>query len=274
MSETLSTLISRKSKIVVLTGAGISVESGIPPYRDHVGTWLGSQPIQHQEFIDLESHRKRYWARSAVGWPAVAGAEPNESHRALAGMERAGIISLLVTQNVDLMHQRAGHQNVIDLHGRLDQVQCLSCQTLVERSVLQQSILKANPFLSDLEAALAPDGDAAVADSLVDMVSVPHCASCGGVLMPAVVFFGGAVPSTRVTTVSRALEACDALLVIGTSLMVYSGFRFCRQAHELGIPVIAINQGKTRADALLQTKIAMDCKDALAALAADLDIEY
>ncbi|MBX2867229.1 MAG: NAD-dependent protein deacetylase [Acidiferrobacterales bacterium] len=270
----LSALIDSKSSILVLTGAGISVDSGIPPYRDHTGTWLGSEPIQHQEFIDHESRRKRYWARSAVGWPAVAKAKPNDSHRVLASMERAGIISLLVTQNVDRLHQKAGHQKVIDLHGRLDQARCLSCENQVERSALQQEILSMNPFLADLEASLAPDGDATVENDLIDMVSVPHCQRCGGVLMPSVVFFGGAVPTSRVTAVTAALEQCDALLVIGTSLMVYSGFRFCRQAHAMGIPIIAINQGETRADAMLSARIIKDCKETLVAFAADIKIDF
>jgi len=190
----LLALLQSDTRLVVLTGAGISIQSGIPPYRDHGGKWLGSEPIQHQEFLDNPAKRQRYWARSAVGWPAVANAKPNEAHQILARLEQSGLISLLVTQNVDRLHQKAGHKQVIDLHGRLDRVSCLDCRAGFERSDVQVELLRLNPFLADMQAKLAPDGDAAVADKMVNRVKIPDCFRCRGVLMPDVVFFGGAVP--------------------------------------------------------------------------------
>ncbi len=264
--EVLTALVKNNANVVVLTGAGISIQSGIPPYRDHSGKWLGSEPIQHQEFLDNPSKRQRDWARSAVGWPAVARAKPNDAHQILARLERSGLISLLVTQNVDRLHQKAGQQRVIDLHGRLDRVSCLDCKAGFERSEIQQELLESNPFLGDIRAELAPDGDAAVAEKIVSKVKIPVCPECGGVIMPDVVFFGGAVPIENVQLVSRAIESCDVLMVIGSSLMVYSGYRFCRQAASLKKPIVAFNQGKTRADELFTLKIEEDCVATLSAL--------
>ncbi|MGI9316926.1 MAG: NAD-dependent protein deacetylase [bacterium] len=261
--SSLAAFIELYPRLVVLTGAGISAASGIPTYRDHDGRWQRNDPIQHGEFIQLPEKRRRYWARSAVGWPAVATARPNRAHLALKQLEKAGIVPLLVTQNVDRLHQHAGHQNVIDLHGRLDRVVCLSCREGEPREQIQVRLLDANPELGQTATALAPDGDAHVEDRFAESLEEPVCLSCGGILMPDVVFFGGTVPTERVDAVNQALEQADGLLVIGSSLMVYSGFRFCNTASQLGLPVAAINQGQTRADEMLSLKLEQDCQSAL-----------
>jgi len=253
-------------RLMVLTGAGISTRSGIPAYRDHTGRWLGSDPIQHDEFVTDHGKRQRYWARSAAGWPAVARAEPNSAHHALAAMEQAGRIEMLVTQNVDRLHQRAGHRRVVDLHGRLDRVRCMDCGQFEDRNAVQDRLLAANPGLGATDADLAPDGDAWVDDQRIGMLVVPSCLHCDGVMMPDVVFFGGAVPGERVRMAREAIERVDALLVVGSSLTVYSGFRFCRIAAEFGKPIVVINRGATRADGLLSLKVESDCGDTLSSL--------
>ena len=246
-------------KLMVITGAGISADSGIPTYRDNNGLWKHSQPIQHQAYIDDLSQRQRYWARSAVGWPTIAQATPNPTHYALVELEKMGRISLLVTQNVDRLHQKAGHNNVIDLHGRLDQVICLQCGQVEKRSLVQLRLIQQNNLLSGAAGISLPDGDADIADNIIKTIHCPECQWCKSTLMPDVVFFGGTVPKTRVNDCMSALKNSDALLVIGSSLMVYSSFRFCRDARKLSKPIAVINQGKTRADDILQLKIKEDC---------------
>ena len=260
--------LSRHQKFVVLTGAGISEPSGIPTYRDHGGKWQHSQPIQHQEFISCQDKRQRYWARSVLGWPAVAKAEPNSAHYGLAALERAGRISLLITQNVDRLHQRAGHQHVVDLHGRLDQIICLDCHNAETRDSLQQRLIEMNPIMGELisgkpNVPLAPDGDANIEDKLTNQLNISGCQQCGGVLMPDVVFFGGVVPAERGHAAREAIKQADALLVVGSSLMVYSGYRFCRYANELGKPVAILNQGTTRGDELADYRMHSDCRELL-----------
>lgn len=253
-------------RLMVLTGAGISVDSGINTYRDHNGQWLVKKPIQHAEFIADATIRQRYWTRSAVGWPAVGAAQPNVAHRALARLEQQGHVELLLTQNVDRLHQAAGHQNVIDLHGRLDKAQCLSCQKSESRAQIQSRLLDQNNHLCEIEARLNPDGDAVVEDNLSALTVIPNCQYCGGVLMPEVVFFGGAVPKSRVEHAMAALEKADGLLVVGSSLAVFSGYRFCRAAQRWQIPIAAINRGKTRADDMFAVKIEDDCSAVLGSL--------
>ena len=258
--------IRRHPRLLVITGAGISAASGIPTYRSDSGQWQHSQPIQHQEFIDQPRKRQRYWARSAVGWRHIAAAEPNAAHKALVQLERGGGLSLLVTQNVDRLHQRAGHHNVIDLHGRLDRVICLSCGASECRQALQLRLLANNSDLEGVVATITPDGDAEVDDELVDTIEPPACLLCGGILMPDVVFYGGTVPKARVANVMAALQQADALLAIGSSLMVYSVFRFCKAARDQGKAIAAINRGTTRADNLLSVKVEQDCSAVLTAL--------
>ena len=269
-SETpLSSFIRRHPRLLVLTGAGCSVASGIPEYRDHDGAWKSRPPVRYADFVASPAVRRRYWARSVFGWERVAGAQPGSVHRALARLEQAGHARAVVTQNVDALHQRAGSRRVIDLHGRLDEVECLDCGARIRRADMQALLLAWNgPFLAALgaapgaTAAARPDGDVQLEADFSDF-RVPDCPSCGGVLKPAVVFFGENVPRARVDATLCALAAADALLVVGSSLMVFSGFRFCLAAREMGKPVAAVNLGRTRADELLSLKVASDCGPAL-----------
>lgn len=263
-------MVHEGSRWVALTGAGISVASGIPTYRNDRGEWQRSDPIQHRDFIENEASRRRYWARSMAGWGYVAQSAPNRSHHALAALEQAGHIDLLATQNVDRLHQRAGHRAVVDLHGRLDRVKCLNCGAELERADLQEELEALNPDWKATIAAIRPDGDAEVADEVVDAMRVPPCQACGGTLMPDVVFFGGTVPRERVDRITQAIEAADGLLVAGSSLMVYSGFRFARQAHKAGKALVIINRGHTRADELATLKVEEDAADVLDQLASRL----
>lgn len=262
----LRQFITQHRRLLVITGAGCSAESGIPTYRNHSGQWLRNQPIQHTDFINQASARKRYWARSLAGWPAVHMARPNDAHRALAAMEARQQIPLLVTQNVDRLHQKAGQKHVIDLHGRLDQVICLDCHQVSEREAMQQRLLLLNALTPPEALALAPDGDADVDEQLIRDLQVPDCERCTGILKPNVVFFGGAVSKLIVEAITSQLDQVDGLLIVGSSLSVFSGFRFCRLAHRNSVPIAAINQGKTRADDLFSVKLEADCSAALAEL--------
>ena len=246
-------------RVVALTGAGISAASGIPTYRDNHGRWRHSQPIQHREFLADALSRKRYWARSMRGWPPVRDAIPNRAHLALARLEQTQRVTTVITQNVDRLHQRAGSREVVDLHGRLDRVRCLDCGRMHCRQQVQEQLLRLNPPAArEMDLATRPDGDADIPDAIAAALAAPHCSGCGGVLMPDVVFFGGTVPRSRVDKCISALESADALLVVGSSLQVFSGFRFCRRASELGMPIAIINPGHTRADDLATLKLVAD----------------
>ncbi|KEA65121.1 NAD-dependent protein deacetylase of SIR2 family [Marinobacterium lacunae] len=253
-SPSLFHFIHRHPRLLVLTGAGISTDSGIPDYRDRDGQWKRKQPVQHADFMHSHSTRQRYWGRSLIGWPVMQKARPNRAHEALALLEQRGHIELLVTQNVDGLHQRAGSQAVIDLHGRADAVICMGCNYQCSRDEVHERSARLNPDFSGFTAATAPDGDADLEVDFSDF-EVPHCPHCGGILKPDVVFFGDNVPKSRVQHALDALQRADALLVVGSSLMVYSGFRFCRRAKEWGKPIAALTLGKTRADALLDLKL-------------------
>ena len=253
--------------LLVITGAGISTGAGIPTYRDERGNWLRSDPITHQQFIGDARQRQRYWGRSTLGWPAVRDARPSSAHRGLAEIEAQGHMSHLVTQNVDRLHQRAGSADVTDLHGRLDRVHCLQCDEFSARSALQERLLELNPWLRRPVNASRPDGDADLAEDEVDAVRVPACERCGGTLMPDVVFFGGSIPAARVERCKTTLAASGALLVVGSSLQVYSGYRLCRWAKRDGKPVFIINPGSTRADALADVRIPLDADTAITGLA-------
>ncbi len=263
MIAELTAFVQENPRLLVITGAGLSAGSGIPTYRDNEGTWLRSDPIQHQDFINKPSSRQRYWARSMVGWPKMSLANPNSGHLALVELEKAGFIKFLVTQNVDCLHQRAGHARVVDLHGSLDRVICLSCATVLPRAQVQDWLIEDNPHIAKVNAEMRPDGDADLADDVIQGLQIRPCPNCSGTLKPDVVFFGGSVPKSRVEQVSAMVNSTDALLVIGSSLMVFSSFRFCRQAHALQKPIALLNQGATRADDLASLKIDLDCTDAL-----------
>lgn len=265
----LRDFIADHRRLLVLTGAGISTGSGIPDYRDREGGWKGASPIQHQDFVQQLSMRKRYWARSMAGWPAVARARPNRGHRALVRLGAAGGTVLLVTQNVDGLHQAAGSRQVVDLHGRLDRVICLNCDARVSRHRVQGMLVAANgDWVQDAEA-IRPDGDIELGVVDYTRFDVPDCPVCGGMLKPDVVFFGGSVPKKRVDRVWAGLDRADAVLVAGSSLMAWSGFRFVRTAAQRGLPIMAINRGRTRADDLIAHKIDTDCGALLDAAIAD-----
>lgn len=245
--------------MTVLTGAGVSTASGIPGYRDRDGNWTHAAPVQFRDFRNDEFIRRRYWARSFAGWNRIALARPNEAHRALAALERAGFLDTLITQNVDGLHTRAGQVNVIDLHGRLDTVRCMSCDVRMRRSEWQERLLTANPDWQSRVADIRPDGDVELREHDVLRFRVPECANCSGIVKPDVVFFGESVPKERVVESRVAVERAGALLVAGSSLMVYSGLRFARLARELGRPVAILNQGYTRADDLASLRLDGDC---------------
>jgi NAD-dependent SIR2 family protein deacetylase len=225
--------------------------------------------VLYADFASSEAVRRRYWARSLVGWTRVARARPNRAHLALARLETLGHVRALVTQNVDGLHQRAGSRRVLELHGSLDRAVCLACGEAVARADVQELLLAWNPGHASLVAAQAPDGDARLEGDF-EGFRVPACPSCGGVLKPDVVLFGENVPRERVDAALHALADSDALLCVGTSLMVFSGFRFCLAARSLGKPLAAINLGRTRADELFELKLEAECGDALAALTAAL----
>jgi len=262
----LSGFIDRHRRLFVLSGAGMSTDSGIPGYRDIEGRWKRSPPVLLRDFLASEATRQRYWARSLMGWPVVANARPNAAHRALARLEVEGHVQQLVTQNVDGLHQRAGSSRVIELHGNLGAVVCLGCGTRRPRESVQRTLEAQNARFRDVVAPAAPDGDADLEGVDLASFEVPQCSRCGGLLKPDVVFFGEGVPRERVETSLLALSRADAMLVIGSSLMVYSGYRFCEQAYAMGKPIAAVNLGRTRADHLLTLKIERSCVDALGPL--------
>jgi NAD-dependent SIR2 family protein deacetylase len=255
--------ISGHRRIFVLTGAGCSTASGIPDYRDENGEWKRRPPIMIQAFRTQPAVYRRYWARAYAGWPAFTAAAPGAAHRALAAWESAGLLTRLVTQNVDRLHQRAGSRAVIDLHGRLDEVVCLDCGARAPREAVQAAIAAANPRWRAVPAA-APDGDADIEAAAIEAFDPPRCERCQGLLKPDVVFFGENVPRERVEQAREALARADALLVAGTSLMVYSGFRFVRLAQEAGLPIAIVNRGRTRGDELAALKIEADVGTVLA----------
>jgi len=264
--DDLIRFVARHPRLLVLTGAGCSTDSGIPDYRDTNGDWKRAQPVTYQAFTGSLHTRQRYWARSIVGFRKLRGLQPNDAHRALAALEEQGRVDLLVTQNVDGLHQAAGSRNVVDLHGRIDMVRCLACDARVSRDTFQEVLTRRNPDFAELDALSAPDGDADLEAVSFDAVAVPSCDVCGGLMKPDVVFFGEGVPAERVQRVITALATADAMLVVGSSLMVYSGFRFVKAMAEHGKPVAAINLGRTRADDLLALKVEANCAEALRAL--------
>ena len=264
-SEDLGALIAmmRGRRVAVLTGAGCSTESGIPDYRGPESRGRVRTPIQHRAFVGDALARKRYWARSAVGWRRFSTVEPNAAHRALAAMTLTG----LVTQNVDRLHQRAGSRDVIELHGALAEVRCLACPATESRDEVQARILALNPGF-ETAAELAPDGDTELEPPAG--FQVPACRACGGILKPDVVFFGDNVPRPRVEAAFAITDAADVLLVVGSSLTVYSGYRFVLRAAERGQKIAIVNLGSTRGDPHAHVRIDARAGDVLPRLASAL----
>ncbi len=266
----LISFLASHQRLLVLTGAGLSTASGIPDYRDASGAWKRQQPVQYNDFVSSAGVRRRYWGRSLIGWRHMHRARPNGAHRALVALERLERTEQLVTQNVDRLHQQAGSRAVIDLHGRIDRVICLDCGQHVSRAAFQGRLSALNPGWEHHSADRAPDGDADLQQADFSAFQVPACRRCGGVMKPDVVFFGEAVPKTRSAAAMTHLAAADALLVVGSSLMVFSGYRFAREAARQGKPIAAINLGMTRADELLALKVAAPCDQVLPAAVREL----
>jgi NAD-dependent SIR2 family protein deacetylase len=261
--EDLKQFIARHPRLFVLTGAGCSTESGIPDYRNAAGEWKRRPPVMIRPFLDNELTRKRYWARGLAGWSHFRHAQPNGAHHALARLEREQRIDLLVTQNVDGLHQAAGSRAVIDLHGRADRIRCMDCEKIISREKMHALLRTLNPDWLHYEAEAAPDVDADLDQLDFSAFNIPSCGHCGGTLKTDVVFFGETVPAERVRQAMAALHRADAMLVVGSSLMVYSGYRFAQAAAQAGKPIAALNLGRTRADALLTLKVEDCCALAL-----------
>jgi len=261
--DDLRNFVDTHSRLFVLTGAGISTDSGIPDYRDSQGEWKRSPPMTLQLFMSGEPARARYWARGMVGWRHFGAVLPNVAHHALAALEKQGRLELLLTQNVDGLHEAAGSLNVVDLHGRMDRVRCMQCGDITRRDVMQQRLETVNPEWLGLSATIAPDGDADLDGVDFSRFSIPPCTVCGGILKPDVVFFGENVPRARVDTAWAHLGRADAMLVVGSSLMVYSGYRFVLEASRKGLPIASVNPGITRADALFSLRVPLTVAEAL-----------
>jgi NAD-dependent SIR2 family protein deacetylase len=264
--QALQDFVLAHRRLFVLTGAGCSTGSGIPDYRDSEGAWKRRPPMNFRTFMDDATARARYWARGMIGWRMFGNVAPNAAHAALAELERQGRLSVLVTQNVDGLHQAAGSRDVVDLHGRMDQVRCMQCGHTLPRTAMQDELESLNPAWQDLDATDAPDGDADLDGIDFSSFRVPPCPVCGGILKPDVVFFGETVPRDRVARANEGLAQASAVLVVGSSLMVYSGYRFVAAASRAGLPIAAINLGRTRADTLFTLKIEQACGTALSQL--------
>jgi NAD-dependent SIR2 family protein deacetylase len=248
---------------LVLTGAGVSTDSGIPDYRGPGAPVR--RPMTIADFRRTDAARQRYWARAYLGWSSMGTARPNSTHQVLAGLERSGRLSGLITQNVDGLHSVAGHRDVIDLHGRLDSVICLRCSATSPRSDLQQRLADLNPGFSADHLVVLPDGDVALEET--STFTPARCDQCDGELKPDVVFFGENVPVLRVRRCQELVEDAEALVVLGSSLHVFSGRRFVKQAHARGIPIVIVNRGGTRGDEMATLKVEAGCAEILAGYA-------
>ena len=258
-------------RVAVLTGAGISTDSGIPDYRGPDSP--PANPMTIRQFTSSPEYRRRYWARNHVGWRHMAAAGPNAGHRALAALERAGVVTGVITQNVDLLHTKAGSRRVINLHGSYARVVCLNCGHAMARAALAEQLERANPgFTERAETlgalAVAPDADATVTDT--DSFRFVDCPACGGILKPDIVYFGESVAKEVVAQCYQLVEGSDALLVAGSSLAVFSGYRFVRHAAALALPIAIVNRGATRGDDLATVKVEAGCSPTLTLLADEL----
>jgi NAD-dependent SIR2 family protein deacetylase len=254
--------------VVILSGAGLSTESGIPDYRGPTGLARRAEPMTYQTFTGGAEARRRYWARSHLGWRHIAGAIPNAGHHAVAELQRRGLLAGIITQNVDGLHQAAGAQLVIELHGSLYRVVCLGCGQRTSRAALHERLRAANPGWAATATQLSPDGDAVLADEEAARFRIVDCQDCGGLLKPDVVFFGENVPRARVEECYALTGRARALVVLGSSLTVMSGYRFVRHAARLAIPVVIVNHGPTRGDAHASLILDAPLGHALAALTA------
>ncbi|MGW3044710.1 NAD-dependent protein deacetylase [Kitasatospora sp. NPDC001159] len=243
--------------VVVLSGAGLSTESGIPDYRGETGSQRRGSPMTYQEFTGSEAARRRYWARSHVGWRTIARAEPNAGHRAVEQLRRSGHVSAVITQNVDGLHRAAGTRTAVELHGGLHRVVCLGCRCGSWRVELDRRLEALNAGFRAASVRVNPDGDAELPQALLDGFRVAPCTACGGVLKPDVVFFGETVPKPRVRRCYELVDAAQALVVLGSSLTVMSGLRFVRHAARAGTPVVIVNQGATRGDDLAEARVGL-----------------
>ncbi|RPF43835.1 NAD-dependent SIR2 family protein deacetylase [Streptomyces sp. Ag109_G2-6] len=262
----------RAGGVLVLSGAGISTESGIPDYRGEGGSLSRHTPMTYQEFTADAGARQRYWARGHLGWRTFGRARPNAGHRAVAAFARHGLLSGVITQNVDGLHQAAGSEDVVELHGSLERVVCLSCGALSPRRELARRLEEANAGFAPVAAGLNPDGDADLTREQVGDFRVVPCAACGGVLKPDVVFFGESVPPRRVEHCRSLVREAASLLVLGSSLTVMSGLRFVRQASEAGKPVVIVNRDRTRGDRQAVTRVALPLGAALTTVAGRLGV--
>ncbi|TDT42225.1 NAD-dependent SIR2 family protein deacetylase [Streptomyces sp. BK208] len=262
----------RARGVLVLSGAGISTESGIPDYRGEGGSLSRHTPMTYQDFTGSPEARRRYWARSHLGWRTFGRARPNAGHRSVAAFGRSGLLTGVITQNVDGLHQVAGSEGVVELHGSLDRVVCLSCGTFSPRRELARRLEEANAGFAPVAAGINPDGDADLTDEQVGDFRVLPCTNCGGILKPDVVFFGENVPPSRVEHCRELVRTASSLLVLGSSLTVMSGLRFVRQAAEAGKPVVIVNRDATRGDRLAVTRIALPLGPALTTVAERLGV--
>ncbi|XP_012252116.2 NAD-dependent protein deacylase Sirt4-like isoform X1 [Athalia rosae] len=262
----LENFINDSGKICVLTGAGISTESGIPDYRSEgVGLYARSdqRPVLYKEFCENEGRRTRYWARNYVGWPRFSSFTPNITHKVLKDLEDIGKVSCVVTQNVDNLHFKAGSKNVIEIHGTAFTVVCLNCEHKISRFDMQKILQQNNKNMNAETQMMRPDGDVELSQEQIDNFVVPSCKKCGGVLKPDIVFFGDNVPRERVEKIKQEVEAADSLLVLGSSLTVFSGLRIIHQAVEAKKPISIVNIGQTRGDQYAQLKIVARCGEIL-----------
>lgn len=268
--EALADLVA-DGAVVVLSGAGLSTESGIPDYRGPSGTARRATPMTFQAFTGSEAARRRYWARSHLGWRVVARAQPNDGHRAVTALEHAGLLAGTITQNVDGLHRAAGSRDVVELHGNLDRVVCLGCRQLTSREELDGRLRAVNRAWGARALAVRPDGDVDLAEEDLNGFRTVACAACDGVLKPDVVFFGETVPADRVSACFSVVDRAGALLVLGSSLTVMSGYRFVLRAARLGVPVAIVNSGVTRGDAKASLRLDAPLGVALPALVERLD---
>ncbi|WP_431963825.1 NAD-dependent protein deacetylase [Actinacidiphila sp. bgisy160] len=259
-------------RVLVLSGAGISTESGIPDYRGEGGSLSRHTPMTYQDFTASAQARRRYWARSHLGWRTFGRARANSGHRAVAAFGRHGLLSGVITQNVDGLHQAAGSEDVVELHGSLARVVCLTCGAVSPRGELARRLEEANAGFEPVAAGINPDGDADLTDEQVGDFHVVPCVVCGGILKPDVVFFGEAVPPRRVEHCRELVREAASLLVLGSSLTVMSGLRFVRQAAQAGKPVLIVNRDLTRGDSHALTRVALPLGTALASVAERLGI--